>query len=63
MPWSGGLGETAVLEIQDAIGVCEGVRIVGGSEDTGATCRDLVDEPPHEVKAVQILMRRRLICE
>jgi hypothetical protein len=46
---SGGGDETAIVEVEDTIGVSEGVGIVGGGDDTGAPASDLVDEPPHQM--------------
>ena len=54
---SGGGDETAVVEVEDTVGVLESVGIVGGGDDTGATAGHLVDEAPYEMEPIQVLMR------
>jgi len=54
---SGDGDETAVVEVEDTVGVLEGVGIVGGGDHTGAAAGHLVDEAPYQMEPIQVLMR------
>jgi len=49
------------VQVEDAVGVVEGVRVVGGGEDTGPLCGDLVEhlrDPERFLARVRPLLKQ-----